>query len=82
MEINLSIVMTKRAAFWAGNEFFYFDNKQIRGGNISIRTVDLKDVYHNYLHTNISRTNQPYTYNPDINGGFIVHNLNSINPTY
>ena len=69
----------QEAAFWAGNEFFYFDNKQIRGGNISVRYVDLKDVYHNYLHTNISRTNQPYTYNPDINGGFIIHNLNSTN---
>lgn len=66
----------QEAAFWAGNEYFNFDNKSIRGGNISIRGYALKDIYHNYLYTNTSRNHEPYTYNPDINGGYVVRNLN------
>jgi hypothetical protein len=66
----------QEAAFWAGNEYFYFDNKNIRGGNVSTKGFELKDIYHNYLYTNTSRNYEPYTYNPDINGGFVVRNLN------
>ena len=75
-----------QSSFWAGNEFFYFDNKNIRGGNISIRNFELNNIYHNYLYTNNSRRNDIYTYNPDINGGFVVRNLsatdNSIEADY
>lgn len=66
----------QEAAFWAGNEYFYFDNKNIRGGNISTQGYTLENIYHNYLYTNTSRNYEPYTYNPDINGGFVVRNLN------
>lgn len=66
----------QEASFWGGNEFFYFDNKDIRGGNISLQKVTRDDIYHNYLYTNTSRRHDPYTYNPDINGGFITRNLN------
>jgi len=69
----------QEAAFWAGNEYFYFDNKDIRGGNISIYKYQLNDIYHNYLYTNTSRRNDSYTYNPDINGGYVVRNLNAEN---
>ncbi|MFD0963454.1 type IX secretion system plug protein [Pseudofulvibacter geojedonensis] len=69
----------QEASFWAGNEYFYFDNKDIRGGNISLRRTELKDLYHNYLYTNRSRRHDTYTYNPDINGGFVVRNLNADN---
>jgi hypothetical protein len=69
----------QEASFWAGNEYLNFDNKNIRGGNISIQSFDLQNVYHNKLYTNKSRNNEPYTYNPDINGGFVVRNLNSNN---
>lgn len=69
----------QEASFWAGNEYFYFDNKNIRGGNINIQRFDLKNIYHNYLYTNITRAHQPYTYNPDINGAFVVRNLNTNN---
>lgn len=66
----------QEASFWAGNEYFNFDNKSIRGGNISIQGYELKNIYHNYLYTNTSRNYEPYTYNPDINGGYVVRNLN------
>ena len=69
----------QEASFWAGNEYFYFDNKDIRGGNISIYKYKLDNIYHNYLYTNSSRRNDSYTYNPDINGGYVVRNIGAEN---
>ena len=37
----------------------------------------LKDIYHSYLFTNIVRANRPYTYNPDINGNFVITALDA-----
>ncbi|NNE30966.1 MAG: DUF5103 domain-containing protein [Winogradskyella sp.] len=60
------------SAFYGGNEYLFFENKDVRGANISIQFIDLKELYHAYLFTNTPRRNQPYTYNPDINGNFII----------
>lgn len=65
----------QEAAFWGGNEYFNFDNSDVRGATSSIRRVELEDLYSNYLYTNIARKERPYTYNPDINGGFVVRNI-------
>ena len=65
----------KEASFWGGNEFYFFDNKDIRGATSSIRYVDLNDIYENYLYTNVSRKDRPYTYGPDVNGNFVVRAL-------
>jgi hypothetical protein len=63
---------TDVASFWAGNEFLYFENKDIRAANNAIQFIELKDLYHNYLFTDIIRANRTYTYNPDINGSFLI----------
>jgi hypothetical protein len=64
--------------FWAGNEFLYFDNKEIRSPGNSISFVDTNNsVYNSHLFTNAARANLPYTYNPDVNGNFQVRNLNA-----
>jgi len=67
----------KESAFFGGNEFLYFDNKDIRGATSSIRYIELTDIYNNYLFTNGARFNRPYTYNPDINGNFEVRVLDA-----
>ena len=67
----------KEASFDGGNEFLYFDNKDIRAGTSSIRRIDLTDIYNNFLYTNGARFNRPYTYNPDINGNYQVRVLNA-----
>lgn len=69
----------QESSFWGGNEFLFFDSKDIRASNISIRSIELKDIYHNYLYTNIVRANRRYTYNPDINGNFVIRNLDAEN---
>ncbi|WP_194765751.1 DUF5103 domain-containing protein [Tamlana sp. I1] len=67
-------------SFWGGNEYFYFENKDVRGANNNIQYIDLKDLYHNYLYTNIRRAFRPYTYNPDINGNYVIGNIDGSNP--
>lgn len=67
------------SSFWGGNEFYNFDNKDVRAANNGVRKVVLNDLYENYLFTNISRVDRPYTYNPDINGNFVVRNINAPN---
>ncbi|WP_025742909.1 type IX secretion system plug protein [Aquimarina pacifica] len=67
----------QEAAFWAENEYLSFDSKDIRASNVSTRYIELNEIYHNYLYTNITRANRQYTYNPDINGKFVVRNLNA-----
>lgn len=65
----------KESSFWGGNEFLNFDNTDLLGATSSIRFVELTDLYNNYLFTNSSRKDRPYTYNPDINGNFEVRIL-------
>ena len=67
----------KESSFFGGNEFLYFDNKDIRGATSSIRFIELTDIYNNILFTNGPRYNRPYTYNPDINGNYEVRVLDA-----
>ena len=64
-------------SFWAGNEFLFFENKDVRAANTGIQFIDLKDLYHNYLYTNMPRAKMPYTYNPDINGNYLITNVDA-----
>lgn len=63
------------ASFWGGNEYINFDNSDVRGANTGVRRVEMEDTFVNYLYTNITRKNRPYTYNPDVNGNFVVRNI-------
>ncbi|UZO82565.1 DUF5103 domain-containing protein [Aquimarina sp. ERC-38] len=65
----------QEASFWGGNEYLFFDNKEVRTATANIQRIDLQEIYHNYLFTDIMRANRPYTYNPDVNGSFVVRNL-------
>jgi hypothetical protein len=69
------------AAFWGGNEYLQFDNKELRATTVDISSVSLTDLYHHYLFPDPTRANQPYTYNPDINGKFLINSLSAQNPT-
>ena len=62
--------------FWAGNEFLYFDNKEIRVASNNISRIDSqKDIYSTYLFTNEARANSNYYNWPDVNGNFVVRRL-------
>lgn len=67
----------QEASFGGGNEYFNFDTKDLRGANNTIRRVAVNDLYEHYLFTDITRADRPYTYNPDINGNFVIRNLDA-----
>jgi hypothetical protein len=66
--------------FWAGNEFLYFENKDIRAASNNVARVDSSnDIYSFYLYPNNARANYPYSLTQDINGNFVVKNINATN---
>ncbi|WP_026730619.1 DUF5103 domain-containing protein [Flavobacterium denitrificans] len=67
----------KETQFWGGNEFLYFENKDIRAASNNVaRMGSNNDVYSSYLYTNAARGNQIYTLYEDVNGNFVVKNIN------
>ena len=64
-------------SYFGNNEFLNFDTKNFNGTNVNISRSILKDhYYHSYLYPNIARNYLPYTYYPDINGGYVIRTLN------
>ena len=71
---------TTESSFWGGNEYLYFETKDVRGTNLGVQFTDLEDLYHSYLYVDANRYNRGYTYNPDINGNFQITILDRENP--
>ncbi|MDO4729514.1 MAG: DUF5103 domain-containing protein, partial [Bacteroidota bacterium] len=64
------------SSFDAGNEYFNFDSKDLRATSTGILNIEQSQLYEIQLFTNTIRSNRVYTYNPDINGDFLVNTLN------
>ena len=79
---NLIYKQDKELSFWGGNEYLFFENKFVRNTSINIKGYDLDDIYSNFLFEDFFRKNKKYTYNPDINGGFLFNVNNSSNPDF
>ncbi len=60
------------SAFWGGNEYLFFETKDVRAASIGVQFTDLEDIYQSYLFTDRLRRVSPYTFNPDINGNFQI----------
>jgi hypothetical protein len=70
----------KETQFWAGNEFLYFENKDIRNATNSVGKVDAgAGIYNAHLYTDNARAGNPYTFFPDANGNYIIKNINAEN---
>lgn len=66
----------KETQFFAGNEYLYFDNKEIRVATNSIAKVDSNSgLYNSHLYTDSGRKHKSYTFYPDVNGNFKIRNL-------
>ncbi|HWS59787.1 MAG TPA: DUF5103 domain-containing protein [Flavobacterium sp.] len=69
----------KETQFWAGNEFLYLDNSNIRSAGNNISHVDSNSgLYNSHLYTNNARGNYPYSVIPDVNGNYVVRNIGSV----
>ncbi|MDT0684926.1 DUF5103 domain-containing protein [Autumnicola psychrophila] len=69
----------EETSFWGGNEYIQFDNKELRATTADINFVEVNELYHHYLFPDFTRAGEPYTFNPDINGGFVIRNLRGNN---
>lgn len=69
----------KETQFWGGNEYLYFENKNIRTVSNNVGQVTAGEIYNTHLYMNNSRRNNPYTYFPDINGRFLPNKVNAEN---
>jgi hypothetical protein len=66
----------KETQFWGGNEYLYFDNKDIKNAVNNIVRITAGEIYNNILYVNDARANKVYTYYPDVNGNFVTNNIN------
>ncbi|MBJ2174887.1 DUF5103 domain-containing protein [Aureibaculum sp. A20] len=66
-----------KVSFWAGNEYLFFDTKEIRNATNNIAKSRLDGLFHTYLYTDEMRKNRPYTFYPDVNGNFVVRTIDS-----
>ncbi|WP_010227983.1 type IX secretion system plug protein [Gillisia marina] len=69
----------QETSFQAGNEYLQFDSKDIRSTTLDIGRIELNELYSHFLFTDRSRITEPYTYNPDINGQFVIRTLQGEN---
>lgn len=71
---------TPETEFYAGNEFYYFDNNEIlRNSRFIARNYREDQFFNSILFPKRSRAQGLYEYNPDINGNFLFRNHNSNN---
>ncbi len=64
-------------SYWAGNEYLYFDTKEIRNATNNIFKTRLDNIFNTYLYTNEARGSRPYSFYPDVNGNFVLRTLDA-----
>ncbi|WP_299666296.1 DUF5103 domain-containing protein [uncultured Polaribacter sp.] len=72
---QLLYTYTNKTNFWGGNEYLNFDSKIIRNKSLNIVKITKEDVFNHYLYPFTYNEFRAYTYNPDINGQFVVRTL-------
>ena len=68
--------------FEGGNEYLFFDSKDLRSTNQKISFVRKENVYQHFLFTDNPRNNLTYSNYSDINGNFIPNTTLGENPYY
>lgn len=63
--------------FWAGNEYLFFDTKEIRNATNNVYRTEMKDIFNTYLYSDEERAKEIYTFNPDINGNFVLRTIDN-----
>ena len=64
-------------SFWAGNEYLYFDTKEIRNATNNIAKTRLNNIFNTYLYYTEARGNKPYSFYPDVNGNFVLRTIDT-----
>ncbi len=64
-------------SYWAGNEYLYFDTKEIRNATNNIAKTRLDNIFNTYLYYTEARGKKPYTFYPDVNGNFVLRTIDT-----
>lgn len=64
-------------SYWAGNEYLYFDTKDIRNATNNVAKTRLDNIFNTYLYYNEARGKKPYSFYPDVNGNFVLRTINT-----
>lgn len=64
-------------AYWANNEFLYFDTKEIRNATNNVAKTRLDNIFNTYLFYDEARGKLPYTFYPDVNGNFVLRTIDT-----
>jgi hypothetical protein len=64
-----------KTSFEGGNEYLFFDTKDLRITGPNVSFINLGVLYESYLYTDIPRKKFPYSFNQDINGGFQIRTV-------
>ena len=62
-------------SFEAGNEYLFFDTKDLRTTGPNISFINLGDLYESYLYTDVPRKNNPYSFFQDLNGDYQIRTV-------
>lgn len=77
---QLVYTYTQNSNFAGGNEYLNFDSKTLRNKSLNTQRIEKKAVWHHYLYPFEYNEFKKYTYNPDINGQFLIRTLEGANP--
>ena len=64
-------------SYWAGNEYLYFDTKEIRSATNNVFRTRRDNIFNTYLYMDEARGNRPYSFYPDVNGNFVLRTLDA-----
>lgn len=68
----------RETTFWGGNEFYFFDSKNLNIEDFQIKKSLIKEgLWHTFLYSKKIQKPLSYKFNPDIDGHFIVKSLNA-----
>jgi hypothetical protein len=74
---QLKYTYSNKTNFYGGNEYLNFDSKFIRNKSLNVVKIEMKDIFHHYLYPYTYNSNRKYTYNPDINGQYVIRTLSA-----
>ncbi len=64
-------------SYWAGNEYLYFDTKEIRNATNNVAKTRMENIFNTYLYYTEARGKKPYTFYPDVNGNFVLRTIDT-----
>lgn len=76
---QLRYTYTNKTNFWGNNEYLNFDTKIVRNNSLNVFKVERKEVFHHFLYPYKYEANLNYSYNPDINGQFVIRTIEANN---